>query len=141
MTNYVLVDTDVFSYLWQNRPEGVPYAPILQGSIPVLSFTSVAEVYFGAHLANWGEQRMRSLESALKPYLVVPYSQDLAKLWGQLKSQARRSGHSLGQNEHSNDLWICATAVLYGAPIVTNNKKHFEGMPGAQVLTAASGQP
>jgi predicted nucleic acid-binding protein len=84
---------------------------------------------------------MRSLESALKPYLVVPYSQDLAKLWGQLKSQARRSGHSLGQNEHSNDLWICATAVLYGAPIVTNNKKHFEGMPGAQVLTAASGQP
>jgi len=112
----------------------------LQGSIPVLSFTSVAELYFGAHLANWGEQRMRSLESALRPYLMVPYSPDLAKLWGRLKSQARRSGHPLGQNEHSNDLWICATAILYSAPIVTNNKKHFEGMPGVQVLAADPGQ-
>jgi len=46
-----------------------------------------------------------------------PYSVDMAKLWGHLKTQARKSGHSLGQNDHTNDLWIATAAIFYDAPL------------------------
>jgi len=136
---YVIVDTDVFSFLWQNRPEGVPYESMLRGSILALSFTSVAEAYFGAYNAGWGERKMRALEAAIKPYLIVPYSVELAKLWGQLKRDAHRAGQPLGGNAHANDLWICATAVLHQAPLATHNRRHFEGIANLTILSADDG--
>jgi tRNA(fMet)-specific endonuclease VapC len=104
MTSYIVVDTDVFSFIWQGREQGRPYEPYIQGRIPVLSFTSVAELYFGASRAGWGERRVRELEAAMKPYLVAPYDVQMAKLWGTLKARAQSCGHPLGANEHSNDL-------------------------------------
>jgi len=59
----------------------------------------------------------------------------MAKLWGHLKTQARKSGHSLGQNDHTNDLWIATAAIFYDAPLLTNNRAHFEGMPRLRLLT------
>ena len=52
--DYVVVDTDAFSYLWQKKPEAVPLRPYLNNAVPVLSCTSVAELYFGANLAGCG---------------------------------------------------------------------------------------
>lgn len=42
MTDVVLVDTDVFSYLWQGRPEGKAFEHLVVGKIAALSFTTVA---------------------------------------------------------------------------------------------------
>lgn len=33
MTEVVLIDTDVFSYIWQGRPEAEPFAPLVEGRI------------------------------------------------------------------------------------------------------------
>ncbi len=60
----VLVDTDVFSFLWQDRPEAAPYRPLVADRIVVLSFTSVAEAHYGARKRRWGERRMAELEAA-----------------------------------------------------------------------------
>jgi tRNA(fMet)-specific endonuclease VapC len=133
--SYVIVDTDVFSFIWQNRPQGIPYEPFIRGRVPVLSFTSVAEVHFGASYANWGERRVKQLEAAIKVYLIAPYNPQLAKLWGTLKSQARRIGHPLGGSDHTNDLWIATTAVFYDAPLISHNRNHFEDMPGLRLIT------
>lgn len=134
MQSYVVVDTDVFSYLWQGRGRTDHYEAALKSTIPVLSFTSIAELYFGAYSKTWSDQRLRQLEAAIRPYLVVPWEPEIAKLWGKLKAQARRQGHPLGQNEHANDLWICATAIRYEAQLLTNNARHFEAMPGLRLL-------
>jgi tRNA(fMet)-specific endonuclease VapC len=134
MQSYIIVDTDVFSYLWQGRNQADRYEAALKNTIPVLSFTSIAEIYFGAYSAGWGDQRLRQLEAAVRPYLVVPWDSEIAKLWGKLKSQARSQGHPLGQNEHGNDLWICATAIRYDAQLLTNNVRHFEAIPGLRLL-------
>lgn len=45
----VLLDTDVFSFLWQDRPEGEPYRPLVAGRIAALSFTSVGKAHYGVH--------------------------------------------------------------------------------------------
>jgi len=45
---YVIVDTDAFSHLWQNPATASSFAHHLVGAVPVISFTTVAEVHFGA---------------------------------------------------------------------------------------------
>ncbi|MEU4163366.1 type II toxin-antitoxin system VapC family toxin [Actinoplanes sp. NPDC026670] len=131
----VIVDTDVFSNLWQNAPATSGYAAHLVGAVPVISFTTVAEVYFGAEKKGWGQRRVDQLEEAMRRYVVAPYDHDLARLWGRLKSQAQRAAHPLGQNTETNDLWICATAIYYNAPLLTLNRRHFENFPGLVLLS------
>ena len=95
----------------------------------------VAEAHFGAAKRGWGQQRLDQLEQAIRRYLVAPYDDDLARLWGRLKAQAQRSGHPLGQNSQTNDLWICATAVYHNAPLLTLNRRHFANFPGLVLLS------
>jgi tRNA(fMet)-specific endonuclease VapC len=129
----VLVDTDVFSKLFR-RQDVELYQEHLTGVIPVLSFASVAELYYGASWANWGENRRGGLAESIRRYLIAPYNEDMAKLWGALKAQAKRAGHALGADDQANDLWICATAIYHDAPLLTANRRHFEDFPGLSLL-------
>jgi tRNA(fMet)-specific endonuclease VapC len=107
----------------------------LVGSVPVISFTTVAETHFGAAKAGWGQRRVEQLEEAIRRYVIAPYDNDLARLWGRLKAQAQRDGHPLGQNSQTNDLWICATAIYHNAPLLTLNRRHFMNFPGLVLLS------
>ena len=128
---FALVDTDVFSYLWQDRPEAAVYRPLVEGRVVALSFTSVAEAYYGAYKRRWGERRWGELEAALRPYLVLPYNRDVAVAWARLRADSEERGAPVAVN----DLWVAATAVHYGVPLVTNNSRHFEALPGVDLLT------
>ena len=132
---YVIVDTDAFSHLWQNPTSSSSFAGHLIGAVPVISFTTIAEVHFGAAKRGWGQRRIDQLEEAIRRYVVAPYDDDLARLWGRLKSQAQHAGHPLGQNSQTNDLWICATAIYHNAPLLTLNRRHFESFPGLVILS------
>ncbi|MBP2322909.1 putative nucleic acid-binding protein [Kibdelosporangium banguiense] len=134
MSNFIVVDTDVFSCLWQGRKISPSYLNSLRGATPTLSFISIAEAHFGAISANWGQKKISQLKAAIRPYVVAPYTPDMAALWGKLKTEARKAGHALGQAQNTNDLWICTTAVFYGAPLMTNNVRHFQMMPGLQLV-------
>ncbi|MEU6698030.1 type II toxin-antitoxin system VapC family toxin [Pseudonocardia sp. NPDC046786] len=135
MPSYVVVDTDVFSYIWQNRAEAAPYERYIKGKIPVLSFTSAAELYYGASYKGWGERKVRELEASLKSYLIAPYTPQMAKLWGSLKATARATGHPLGVSEHSNDLWIATMAIFHDAPLLSHNRRHFHDLPGLDLVS------
>jgi tRNA(fMet)-specific endonuclease VapC len=132
---YVIVDTDAFSHLWQNTANATALSAHLVGTVPVISFTTVAEVHFGAAKKGWGQRRVDQLDEAIRRYVVAPYHDDLARLWGRLKCQAQQSAHPLGQNSEANDLWICATAIYHNAPLLTLNRRHFEGFPGLALLS------
>lgn len=134
MNRYIIVDTDVFSCLWQGRDVSSNFVNELKGVVPVLSFVTIGEAYFGAMNAGWGARRTAQMVAAMRPYVVAPYSPDLAELWGKLKHTARQNGLPLGKPEHTNDLWICATAVHYDAPLMTKNIRHFKDMPGLRVV-------
>jgi tRNA(fMet)-specific endonuclease VapC len=130
---YVVVDTDVFSLLLR-RQATEQYREHLTGVVPVLSFASVGELHYGAAMAGWGERRRSELEESIRRYLIAPYDEDMAKLWGNLKAQARRAGHALGADVQVNDLWICATAIYHDAPLLSANRRHFEDFPGLSLL-------
>lgn len=126
----VLVDTDVFSYLWQNRPEAADYRHLVEGRILALSFTSIAEAYYGAFRRRWGQRKLEELEAGLRPYVVLPYNRDIAVTWARVRAAVEERGMPMA----SNDLWIAATGVSYDVPLITNNRRHFEQIPELELL-------
>lgn len=129
----VVVDTDAFTVIWRGEPTNL--ADQLIGTVPLVSFATVAELHFGAAKAGWSERRVLALEEGIRRYVVAPYDPELARLWGRLKSQAQAAGHPLGHAAQTNDLWICATAIYHNSPLLTLNRRHFDGFPGLVVLS------
>lgn len=129
----IIVDTDAFTAIGEGSSDHL--AEHLARSVPVLSFVTVGELHFGAAKGGWGERRLLALEEAITRYVIAPYDPDLARLWGRLKAQAQAAGHPLGQPTQTNDLWIAATAIYYDAPLLTLNRRDFDGFPGLVVLS------
>lgn len=130
----VVLDTDVFSFLYENRPEADRFRPLIGASLAV-AFPTVAELYFGALNAGWGSRRICRLEGSLRTVRVLFPDDILIRVCGELRAEARRLGHPLGHEANANDLWIAACAIHFGAPLVTGNVRHFVGFPRLTVLS------
>jgi predicted nucleic acid-binding protein len=130
----LVLDTDVVSYLYGNRPEADRYEHHLRAAIPVLTFASVAELHYGARRNDWSEQRIAELDAYIGRFIVLPFLDDLPRHWAALRAHATRLGHPLAHREHCNDLWIAACAIHYKAPLLTGNVRHFLDLPGLDVV-------
>lgn len=131
MTAYVLVDTNVVSYLHKGHDLGRLYAPHLQGKLLAISFITVGELYLWAETAAWGEARRNSLETRLRNFVVVPYDHEIARHYARLSVQRKRAGRPIALH----DAWIAACALRHGVPLVTHNKKDFEGIEGLPLIS------
>ena len=119
--NGLLVDTDVLSHIAWRRPQGQPFAPLLHGKVPFVSFVTVGEMYFGAEKAGWGEPRVAKMEAILMRYIVIPGTYEVARQYGLVK-------RAFLDQVDENDMWIAATALAHELPVMTNNLRHFEPM-------------
>ncbi|WP_419926870.1 PIN domain-containing protein [Candidatus Poriferisocius sp.] len=117
----MLVDTDVLSFIAWERRQAESFAPLLLGKLLYVSFVTAGEMYFGAEKANWGESRVAKMEAIIRRYTVIPGTYEVAKQYGCVKRAFR-------DQVDENDMWIAATALERGLPIVTNNLAHFEPM-------------
>ena len=70
-------------------------------------------------------------ESFLAPFFVLPSTPDVSWHYGQACRHLRDNGALIG----ANDLWIAATALAYGMPVVTDNASHFRRVPHLDVET------
>jgi tRNA(fMet)-specific endonuclease VapC len=131
MMAILVVDTDVWSYLFKGRDEAKLYEPHLQGNILVISFQSQAELLRWAITAAWGEQRRKNLESRLQNYVIEHSSDALSVRWAEAMESARRNGRPIS----AADAWVAATALHLGAPLVTHNKSHFIGVDTLNVIS------
>jgi predicted nucleic acid-binding protein len=125
---YVLVDTDVVSLLLRGSADAEQFKPHLVDRIPAIAFVTVGELYFGGYNAGWGDRRMASIEQSIRRYVVLPYDDNLAKMWGRQRAKAKVAGSALYQSEHTNDLWIATCSIYYEAPLLTNNRRHFTNL-------------
>lgn len=126
-TGAVLLDTDAFSYLHRGGDRAQAMGRAVAGRVPLLSFVTVGELLRGAEQGGWGSVRRRRLEQAIGAMTVVPYDEVIVRTYAEITADAVRRGHPLGQQVHSNDAWIAATAVAHGVALVTGNRRHFEG--------------
>jgi predicted nucleic acid-binding protein len=137
IVSYVLVDTDVVSFLLNRHSLAAAYEELLLGYTPLLSFMTVAELHRGALKRNWGERRYRELRAHLRQFGVVPYTEDICIAYAQLLDSLERAGKPVALA----DAWIAASALSIGVPLMTHNRRHFSQVPGLKVLSASPPRP
>jgi tRNA(fMet)-specific endonuclease VapC len=127
----ILVDTGVFSASISRRRRArfEPQLGLMAGHQVFLAAVTVAELRYGALVAGWGEQRRHRLEQSIAATTVVPVSDALLTTAAELRYACRQVGHGLHEPVHANDLWIAASAVHIGAPLVTADAI-FDDVPG-----------
>jgi predicted nucleic acid-binding protein len=131
--NQVVADTDVVSFLFKNHPISRRYEPDLAGRVALISFMTVAEVERWAIQYRWSEHRLHWLHLYLGRFTVVPSSPDLCRKWAEVMVAAQAAGRRI----ECADAWIAATALLYGAPLVTHNRSDYLGVAGLGVISHA----
>jgi predicted nucleic acid-binding protein len=119
----LLVDTDVFSYLYSAKDRCESFRPLLRGHLLCMSFATYGEAMCLGHQRRWGETRMNELRQALRQFVVLPYDNVVAERWAPMHVKLRGHLHDGG----TNDLWTaaCAMAQPQPLPIVTNNLSDF----------------
>jgi len=116
----LLLDTTVASFLHPKKRGSTLrrlYEPHLRDQLLALSFQTVAELFLWGEQNQWGEPQRHALGLFISRFIVIPYDQDLARVWARVMNQARSSGRRL----ESGDAWIAATAVHRGITLVTHD--------------------
>src|ERR1039457_3183885 len=136
--NERLLDTDVFSFLLLRQADTRSdlYRPHIQHCIAVISYVTVGELYFWAERRKWGADRLKLLENRIRETTGIRYDVEVCRTYARLKYGLRTPAGSrrvIGDN----DLWIAAGAVRYGLPLVSHNRRHFEGIPGLNIISEA----
>jgi len=119
----VVVDTMIAS-AWlglRDSPRKARWQPLLEQSAWVLPFTVVAEMRFGAEVANWGTRRHGVLERLIARTGVVPPLDEVTDAYVDLRTWAVRSGHGLGAKDHEADRWVAAVAMAAKLPLATED--------------------
>jgi tRNA(fMet)-specific endonuclease VapC len=130
----VLLDTDVFSYLARTHDaRGDAYRPHVQGKTVAISFITVGEIYFGAEKRKWSSKTLSTFLERLKAVVVVPSDHEVCREYGTLKAALRETGIVVADN----DLWIAACAIRHSIPLISNNRRHFENIPGLHLISLA----
>jgi predicted nucleic acid-binding protein len=127
----VVVDTDVVSFLFKNDSRAQLYLPPMRNRDLLVSFMTEAELEQWILLANWGADRVRRFRIFMTGFASVPSSRDLILRWAEVMVAARANGRRM----EAADAWIAATALLYGATLLTHNPKDYLGVPNLLVLS------
>ncbi|MFP4157257.1 MAG: type II toxin-antitoxin system VapC family toxin [Opitutales bacterium] len=67
----------------------------------------------------------------IQPFRILESSADVAWEFGRAFRYLQAQGTLIG----ANDLWIGATSLAHGLPVVTRNAREFERIPGLVVLS------
>jgi len=100
-------------------PASNPRSGSWSGTRSFLAAVTVADLRYGALVAGWGDQRRQRMEQSIAATTVVPVSDALLTTAAELRHACRQVGHALHEPVHANDLWIAASAVHIGAPLLT----------------------
>jgi tRNA(fMet)-specific endonuclease VapC len=119
---FVVVDTCVVSYLYNEVPLADEYRARIGENDKAISFMTFAELYYGTLKRNWGDKKRNELlEHVARDYTMFPFNRHLCVQWAEVRDRTRRIGRQI----RVADSWIAATAMSYGLPLVTHNRKHF----------------
>ena len=94
-----------------------------------LSAMTLAELHFGAHVSHDPEGARLDVERFAEVVRLLPFGEAAARQHADIRAALRRK--PIGPN----DLVIAATALAFGATLVTNNRREFDRVPGLSVAT------
>jgi hypothetical protein len=129
----VLIDTNILSYISKpsdSRCEA--YRKHLEGKTVALSFITIGEIYSGIKKNGIGPKRQAEIEERIRVAVVLPFNDDVCRRYADLSNLKTAAGSP--RVIEANDRWIAACALAYGLRLVSHNKRHFEGIPGLDLI-------
>ena len=130
---YLLIDTNIVSYLYKDDSRKNLYTPLLQNQQLVISIITFSELIFWADTRQWGTARKQQLTHYIyENYSILPIAQkELAQVWVNVSLERQKAGRPIT----AHDAWIAATAIYHKLPLMTHNTKDFEGITNLQLIT------
>jgi len=127
----MLVDTNIVSYFFRGDSRAQAYERHLKGQTRHIAFVTLGELYLWLFLRPFTELKRQRLLEFIGTHVLLPYDDQLAWTWAELSAKLRESGKTISPE----DMWIAATALRHGLPIVTHNRRHFEGISGLTLIS------
>lgn len=123
----LMLDTNICIYIIKQRPEAVlkRFLEYQVGDICISSIT-LAELRFGVAKSTHQEKNARALDEFVVPLEIVSFDDEAAHLYGEIRAALEKTGRPIG----AMDMLIAAHALTLGIPLVTNNTREFERIPG-----------
>lgn len=123
-----MLDTDISSYVIRRRPAAVAERFHAHAEELCVSVITAAELRFGAERA--GRAEISDLvEAYLARVAILDWTNAVTFHYARLRTALERRGTPIG----NLDLLIAAHALAEQATVVTNNVRHFGGVPGLMV--------
>lgn len=127
-----LFDTDAVSEVLKRRP--LPAYIRWLADVPRVeqfaSAVTLGELYRGAFRSPHQALHLQHIEERiLTAVTVLPYDEQVARVYGQVAGQLESQGRRLADA----DVQIAATALHHDLELVTGNIRHFERVPGLKI--------
>lgn len=131
--NTVVLDTDVWSFLFKRDSRAEQYRVHLEHNVLCVSFQTIAELYQWAETANWGEKRLARLRAWLKRFTVLGYDDITGQIWAHIRTERQQKGRPLS----AQDAWGAACTPRYGYALITHNAVDYEHIAKSTIITAS----
>lgn len=126
-----LLDTNICIYLMKRKPLSYfeKLEQLQQSNEIVTSSIVLAELQYGVANSQQKQQSQINLNSLLRKLIVLPYIEQYAYFYGEIRTDLRRRGCKIG----NNDLLIASHALAEKAILVTNNVGEFSRIEGLNI--------
>lgn len=128
MLKYML-DTNIVIYTIKNRPPEVRALFKQHDGQMCISTVTLGELIYGAEKSAQPEKNLEVVESMVARLDVLPFTNQDAAHFGQVKAELAAKGTPIGPY----DTMIAGHARSQGMILVTNNTKEFVRVPGLRL--------
>ena len=127
----LLPDTNICKYIIKRQPADVlkHFMEYQVGDICISTIT-LSELRYGVAKSTRREKNTKALAEFIVPLEVVPFDEDAAVAYGDVRSNLEKAGTPVG----SMDMLIAAHAVSLGISLVTKNSREFLRIPSLKVI-------
>ncbi len=129
MIKYML-DTNTCIYIIKRKPPKV-IERFKQADISQIGISSItlSELLYGVSKSTKPEQNQIALSQFVAPLEIMPYDDDAAQSYGDLRAGLEKQGTPIG----SLDMLIAAHAISLNSVLVTNNEREFIRIPNLKI--------
>lgn len=125
-----MLDTNICIYIIKRKPSNV-IKRFIQTEISQIGISSItlSELSYGVSKSSRPEQNQLALAQFIAPLEIMPYGDEAAQYYGDLRTHLEKQGTPIG----SLDMLIAAHALSIGCTLVTNNEKEFIRIPNLKI--------
>ena len=125
-----MLDTNTCIYIIKRKPPDV-IERFCQTEISQIGISSItlSELLYGVSKSSKPEQNQMALTQFVAPLEILPYDDEAAQYYGDLRAHLEKKGTPIG----SLDMLIAAHALSIDCTLVTNNEKEFIRTPNLKI--------